>query len=132
MIYSAISEPRFVLIVTEVKDKIDEEQLKQKRRYDQNRKPGHIYNVGDLVGITRICFNNDGRSKKFMGSYVGPYRVSKVLGRDRYKVTPVPGMTSTQAKRLTIVAVDRMKPWIHIDALEVNEQDSASDVGDDY
>lgn len=108
----------------EVKERIDTEQIKQKRLYDKGRKPAHVYKEGELVKLTKTCFNNDGQSKKLMPSFIGPYRVTKVLGKDRYKVAPVPGLNSTKTKRPTTVAADRMKPWIHVAALQVNEDDS--------
>lgn len=87
--------------------------------------------LDELVKITKTCFNNDGQSKKLMPTYVGPYRVAQVLGRDRYKVAPVPGLGCMQNRRPTVVAADRMRPWIHIAALEVHENDSDSNVSDD-
>ncbi|CAG9132567.1 unnamed protein product [Plutella xylostella] len=113
-------------IRVEVKDRIDAEQSRQKERYDRGRKPARQYAEGELVKITRTCFNNDGQSKKLLPSYVGPYRVSKVLGRDRYIVAPVAGLDSTQSRRPTTIAADRMMPWIHIAALDINGNDSDS------
>lgn len=118
------------VIRNEVKKKIDREQVKQKERYDEGRKPAREYELGALVKITKTCFNNDGQSKKLMATYVGPYRVTKVLGRDRYKVAPVPGLGCTQNKRETTVSADRMRPWIHIAALEVNDNDSVASSAD--
>lgn len=115
----------------EVKDRTDNEQVKQKEYYDKGRKPARIYAEGELVKITKTCFNNDGQSKKLLPSYVGPYRVTKVLGSDRYIVAPVPGLSSTRSKRPTTVAADRMTPWIHLAALEVNKNSSESSSDDD-
>lgn len=106
-----------------VKDRTDEEQEKQKRHYDKNRRPAQLYNEGDLVKITRTTFDNDGKSKKLMSSYIGPYRVTDVLGKDRYRVSAIPGLTSSKNKRNTTVAADRMLPWVHVAALQVNECD---------
>ena len=117
-----------VTIRQEVKDKLDKEQIKQKLTYDRHRKPARVYNEGELVKITKTCFNNDGQSKKLMPSYTGPYRITKALGNDRYKVAPVPGLESTCNKRPTTVASDRMMPWIHVAALAVNESDTDSSV----
>lgn len=110
----------------EVKDRIDKEQMKQKLRYDSGRKAARMYKVGELVKITKTCYKNDGQSKKLMPSYVGPYRVTKILGNDRYNVSPIPGLSGTRNKRQTVVAADRMSPWIHIAALEL-EDDSDND-----
>ncbi|KAI5638085.1 hypothetical protein NE865_09206 [Phthorimaea operculella] len=108
-------------IRTQVKNKIDQEQEKQKQRYDRKRKPARIYNERDLVKITKVSFNNDGKSKKLLPSFIGPFRVKKVLGQDRYQITSVPGFNGNTNKRITTVAADRMMPWVHIAALELND-----------
>lgn len=110
-----------------VKDKIDEEQQKVKQAHDKNRRPARLYNEGDLVKITRTSFTNDGKSKKLISPYVGPYRVIAVLGNDRYRVAAVPGLSSTKNKRKTTVASDRMLPWVHVAALNVNQSAEGSE-----
>lgn len=115
-----------VSIRENVKDKIDEEQYKQKLHYDKNRRPARIYTEGELVKITRTSFQNDGKSKKLLSSYIGPYRVVAVLGNDRYRVAAIPGLSSTKSKRKTTVASDRMSPWIHVASLSVNESNDES------
>lgn len=103
----------------QVKNNIDIEQEKQKQYYDKGRKPARTYNCGDLVKITKTAFQNDGKSTKLMPSFEGPYKVIKVLPNDRYKVAPIAGFEGMRKKRKTTVAADRMKPWIHIAALDV-------------
>ncbi|KOB73134.1 hypothetical protein OBRU01_11432 [Operophtera brumata] len=105
----------------EVKDRIAKEQQKQKQYYDKNRRPARIYGEADLVKITKTSFSNDGKSKKLIPPYIGPYRVVSVLGNDRYEVAAIPGLTGTKNKRKTIVSASRMMPWVHIAALEVNQ-----------
>lgn len=108
----------------QVKNRIDAEQQKQKSYYDKGRRPARVYAEGDLVKITKISLNNDGKSKKLLPSYVGPYRVVSVLGNDRYKLASIPGLTGTKNKRQTTVASDRMMPWVNVAALELNESDT--------
>ncbi|XP_063634795.1 uncharacterized protein LOC134805417 [Cydia splendana] len=60
-----------------------------------------------------------------------PYRIIKDLGMDRYTVAPVPGLSCTENRRPTTVAADRIKPWISIAALEVNDDDSDSNSNSD-
>lgn len=117
-------------IRTEVKDKIDAEQIKQKQLYDQNRRPAQIYNEGDLVKISKVSFNNDGKSKKLLPSYIGPFRITKVLGQDRYKVASIPGFNNQTSKRTTTVAADRILPWVHVAALQLNDSDSSENESD--
>lgn len=114
----------------QVKDAIDSEQEKQKQRYDKNRRPARLYAEGELVKITKTAFANDGKSKKLLPAYIGPYRVVSVLGNDRYRVAAIPGLTGTKNKRQTTVASDRMLPWVNVAALEVNESDT-TDNGED-
>ena len=73
-----------------------------------------------MIKITKVNFSNDGKSKKLLPPFIGPYRVAAVLGNDRYKVAAIPGLTSGKNKRKTTVAADRMKPWVNVPALEVN------------
>lgn len=105
----------------QVKDKVTAEQVKQKQRHDDGRRPARIYAEGDLVKITKISFNNDGKSRKLLPSYIGPYKVVAVLGNDRYRISAVPGLTNIKNKRQTTIAADRMLPWVHVAALELND-----------
>ncbi|KAI5633527.1 immunoglobulin i-set domain-containing protein [Phthorimaea operculella] len=75
----------------EVKQKIDKAQELQKKYYDQGRRPARTYKKGDLIKVTKVTFQNDGKSTKLLPSYEGPFRVEKVLGNDRYKVAPIAG-----------------------------------------
>lgn len=122
------------LLRESVKDRIDTEQEKQKSAHDENRRPARVYGEGDLVKITRTSFANDGKSKKLIPPYVGPYRVIEVLGNDRYRLAAIPGLSSTKNKRKTTVAADRMLPWVHVAALDVNkdsDNDDASSFDDE-
>lgn len=112
------------VIREQVKDRIDEEQIKQKQHFDKKRRPASIYSEGELVKITKTAFGNDGQSKKLLPSYIGPYRVVSVLGNDRYELAPIPGLSNSSNKRKTVVAANRMRPWVHVAALELNENNS--------
>lgn len=121
-----------ITIRESAKDKIDFEQSKQKERHDKNRRPFTTYREGDLVKITKTNFNNDGKSKKLLPSYIGPYRIVEVLDNDRYRVAAIPGLTSSKNKRKTTIAADRMSPWVHVATLEVNnDNEEASDTESD-
>lgn len=112
----------------EVKDRIDEEQVKQKRYYDRSRHPATVYSEGDLVKITKTGFTNYGQSRKLLPSYIGPYRVVSVLSNDRYELAAIPGLSTTKNGRRTVVSACRMRPWVHVAALEVNDNNSDEDV----
>lgn len=113
-------------IRAQVKEKIDVEQEKQKQWYDRNKKPARTYKEGDLVKITKVSFNNDGKSKKLLPPYIGPFCVKKVLGQDRYKIASIPGFSGRTNKRTTTVAADRMLPWVHIAALQLDDENESS------
>ncbi|KAG7310263.1 hypothetical protein JYU34_003013 [Plutella xylostella] len=130
VVREAQEDENLTTIRENVKDKIDDDQHKQKQRYDKNRRPARVYSEGELVKITRTSFSNDGKSKKLIPSYIGPYRVVSALGNDRYRVAAIPGLNSTKNKRKTTVASDRMMPWVHVAALNVNESGEESDQDD--
>ncbi|CAG9133253.1 unnamed protein product [Plutella xylostella] len=109
---------------TEVKEKIDEAQAVQKERYDRNRHAARTYSKGDLVKITKVAFQGKGQSTKLMPSYEGPFKVIKVIGSDRYRVAPIAGFEGMKGKRKTTVAADRMKPWIHVASLCLDESEN--------
>lgn len=101
---------------------IEKNQTVQKANYDKGRKPATVYNEGDLVKITKISYDNDGKSKKLVEKFIGPYVVTKVLGNDRYRISDIDGFKSkTKRKYKATVAADRMRPWIHIASLNVHE-----------
>lgn len=77
--------------------------------------------------ITKTSFNNDGKSKKLLPRYIGPYRVVADIGNDRYRVAAIPGLINSRNKRKTTVAADRMLPWVHVAALEVNNDNDSDD-----
>lgn len=77
--------------------------------------------------ITKVAFQSDGKSKKLLPSYVGPFRVTQALGQDRYKITSIPGFSNHKNNRTTTVAAERMLPWVHIAALQLNDDESNDD-----
>lgn len=81
--------------------------------------------MGDLVKISRNNFDNDGKSTKLLSKFVGPYRINEVLGNDRYRITDVPGFIKKGKPYSTVIAVDRIRPWIHVKALEVDNTDKS-------
>lgn len=93
-------------------------QKRQKELHDSKRSPAVKYSVGDLIKITKTNFKNDGKSKKLLPKFIGPYKIIKCLGNDRYEITNVPGINNN--KYQSVVAADRMRPWINIQALEIN------------
>ena len=46
--------------------------------------------------MRKVVASNDGKSKKALPSYVGPYEVTKVLPHDRYVIKDLPGSQRAQ------------------------------------
>lgn len=103
-----------------ISENILKQQIKQKQRYDANRVPAREYQIGDLVKICRNNFDNDKKSTKLLSKFVGPYKIIEVLGNDRYKIADVPGFTKKGKSYSTVIAADRIRPWIHIKALDID------------
>lgn len=110
----------------QISDNIEKDQAKQKQRYDANRIPAAKYKIGDLVKIIRNNFNNNSHSTKLLSKFVGPYKVTEVLGNDRYRITDVPGFIKKGKPYKTVIAADRIRPWIHIKALSLHNSDESS------
>ena len=68
---------------------IIKKQRKSKAVYDRHRKSNSIYEPGDLVLISRKPRSN-GRTKKFLMKFVGPYQVLKQVSKTCYKVEDLP------------------------------------------
>lgn len=98
----------------DAKEKILEEQKKQKERFDKRRKEAKSYAIGDLVRVERDIGNPvPGQSRKLLHKCSGPYRVVRCLGNDRYEIedspiTKRPGKPTYRA----VFAVDKIHPWL--------------------
>lgn len=90
----------------EAKAQILKIQEENRRTFNKNRKEGQKYQEGDLVAIQRTQF---GTTLKIKSKFLGPYKVTKVLGRDRYEVEKV--NSNTEGPRKTTTGVDFMKRW---------------------
>lgn len=104
---------------------IEKDQNIQKRRHDANHVPAPKYKVGDLVKILRNNYGNDGKSTKLLSKFVGPFRISQALGNDRYQVTDIPGFPKRGKPYESVIAFDRVRPWINVKALEVHDSETS-------
>lgn len=91
---------------TDAKLQILKVQEENRRSYNKRRKESKLYNVGDLVAIKRTQF---GTCMKLKPKYLGPYKVVKSMGRDRYEVEKAEH--ATEGPWHTTSAADHMKRW---------------------
>lgn len=92
-------------------EKIQKEQIENKRYYDQKHKEARCSKEGDYVMIRNVD-TSVGVNKKLIPKYKGPYVVKRVLDFDRYVVANVKGFQLTQMPYNGVVAVDAMRPYI--------------------
>lgn len=96
-------------------------QEEQRHQYNKKAKPARSYKIGDIVAVKKTQFET---AAKLKPKYVGPYRVVKINGKDRYQVERLgqgegPGKTSSCA--------DQMKIWPGGDTGTAAETDTGQD-----
>jgi hypothetical protein len=106
-------------------NRISAKQAQQKTRYDKKRRAAPTSTVGQHVLIRKVIPTNDGKSKKLLQHYSGPYEITKVLDSDRFVVRDLPGSTRSQRRCEGVVSIDKMKPY-DLNS-ETDTDDSSSD-----
>ncbi|KAJ8916988.1 hypothetical protein NQ315_012903 [Exocentrus adspersus] len=109
-----------------VKAQLDKKQSSQKARFDRHRKSGDSFDVGDRVLVRSTPNCNDGKSKKLLPRYSGPYVIAKKLDHDRYVVEDPIGSSRSQRKYRGVVSVDKMKAFqveVSSESNEVSDSD---------
>lgn len=91
------------------KDSIDKVQEESRIQFNRKRKNAHKYCIDDLAAIKRTQFST---GSKLLPLFMGPYRITKVKGNDRYDVQRV---SEGPGPKVTSTAADYMKPWSRID-----------------
>ncbi|CAB3244501.1 unnamed protein product [Arctia plantaginis] len=88
-------------------------QQKQKERFNRSHKKPTQYKIGDLVRVEKDIRTDPGQSRKLLPKCVGPYRISKIIGNDRYEIedTPITRKAGSKPYR-SIYAVDKLYPWL--------------------
>lgn len=103
--------------VTEVRDRMiqgaEKYRAEMKRRFDDKRKPGKEYFVGDLVLIRTTSNVATGQSQKLLPKWRGPFKVTKVLGNDRYEIEDIPGSGRSRLRYRSTAGIDNMKSWVY-------------------
>lgn len=82
-------------------------QAENKRNHDERAREATKYKVGDLVVIQRTQF---APNLKIQKKFLGPYKVTKVIGHDRYEVVRV-GNFHEDGPKLTSSSADHMKRY---------------------
>ncbi|XP_020296207.1 uncharacterized protein LOC109861101 [Pseudomyrmex gracilis] len=95
-------------IAVEASEKL---RLYNKQYYDSKHTKPSQYQSGDYV-MVRDLHNKPGENSKFKSAYKGPYMISKVLNKNRFVVTDIPGFNVAQKPYNAILSPDKLKPWI--------------------
>lgn len=106
---------------------IKAQQEKDKIRFNKKRKPSHVFSEGDLVRVEREISHNDGKSKKLVAKFQGPYRITKILPNDRFVVKDTPLTRKNNRGYEAVVAGDKLRPWLNFDT----NFESSSDENDE-
>lgn len=98
---------------TQAKQQIDKIQNENRKTYNAKRKAATNYQINDLVAITKTQFSTGAKLKPKL---LGPYKITKSTGNDRYEVEKVgnhdgPFKTTTSA--------DNMKAWPNINMMKL-------------
>lgn len=115
---------------SEAADLIRKNQEVNKRRYDSRRKKPTVYKEGDLVRIARAIVTGAGQSKKLESKCQGPYRIKKLLPNDRFLVEDTP-LTRKGPKYESVVAIDKIFPWLSFGAPACSSNDDSDAISDD-
>lgn len=97
-----------------VAERIQDAQTKEKILFDKKRCVAKNYQVGQLVMVKITSIPSSGQSKKLHPVYKGPFKITAVLLNDRYVVEDMRNKRATK----TVVAVDKIKPWMVLNAQE--------------
>ncbi|KAL0883751.1 hypothetical protein ABMA27_015856 [Loxostege sticticalis] len=116
--------------IKSIREKVNEYvadyQEKQKITHDLKAAIPKQFKHGDLVSIEREI-PSTGQSKKLVPKFRGPYRVVAALGNDRYQVEDTPITRKGNRKYNSVVAIDKMKPWLCYDRSQIDASGSSED-----
>ena len=79
-----------------------------KEHYDKKRKASRQYEVGDLVMVLSQT-PSTGESRKLEPKKRGPYKITKVLRKDRYAVGDIEGEKQSRKRYQGVISVDRLE-----------------------
>ncbi|GLV46486.1 hypothetical protein CBL_20815 [Carabus blaptoides fortunei] len=97
-------------------ERIHKQQEEQAERFNKTRFQPNPIAVNDLVLIRITSLVANGTSRKLTPKWRGPFRVSAILGNDRYEVAEIKGSSRSQIPYLGVAGVENIKPWIRVKA----------------
>lgn len=111
---------------------IKAQQIKDAERFNMKRKMGSTYKEGQLVRVERDVSANDGKSKKLVGKFQGPYRIVKLLPNDRFVIEDTPITRKNNRRYEAVVVLDKIRPWLNLTtAVGSSDDDSETDLDED-
>jgi len=81
-----------------------------KEYYDMRHRKPSKYKEGEFVLIRDVI--KPGEDKKLKSKYKGPYKIAKILDKNRYVIRDIPGFNITHKPYNSILSPDRIKHWI--------------------
>lgn len=94
----------------QAKQQIEKIQNENRKTYNLRRRPSRQYNLNDLVAIKRTQV---GPGSKLKPKYLGPYKISRIKGKNSYDVEKV---GFHEGPMRTSSCTEFMKPWSqHLD-----------------
>lgn len=118
MSLSGCKKPEIVKIIDvtqlrqEIVERIYNQQQEQKKRFDKTRFNPKSLKVNDLVLIRVTSLPATGKSRKLLPKWKGPFRISKVVGNDRYEVCEIKGSRRSRIPYLGVAGIENIKPWV--------------------
>lgn len=113
-----LPEQEEIIDVTQLRQDIDTRIQRdaghQKESFDAKRCVAKQYEIGDLVLVKVSSQAGNGNSTKLLPVYKGPFKITKILGKDRYHIVDIIGSERSHKKYSGTTCVENMKPWIKI------------------
>lgn len=103
---------------------LEKQQKTMKTQFDKSRCAAQVYKLGDLVMVMKAV-RNVGDSNKLVPPYSGPFKITAILGNDRYEVSSIDGFSKRKYKN--VYSADKLKPWIRINSTNIDSDNDDED-----
>lgn len=118
-----------ISIREQIQEQNKQAQAIYKKHFDKKRKAAVRYKIGDFVMLKNVV-TEAGINHKLLPKFKGPYKIAKILGNDRYKVTDIPGFQVSRCKFEGVFPAFHMRPWMQTNNTD-ETNDKLSDSGTD-